>query len=208
MSTGSWCSRWYSARAPACSPTAPRLRTWRWYRPGPGVLRCASSTPGPATPDVPSGSGCGRGGPDEQVQDPYLGEPVAAPGELLPDRSQRGLVAVQVALVAADEREPALCERSLGAEVVVLQVLLDDAVQHGDQRRALGVQRLGHLREADSPDARERVEELPKRRPRHRVRRARQRSIGSDRPQGLLDRGPPLQDRRDLGRRYAGAGPV
>lgn len=64
-----------------------------------------------------SRSGRGLGGPDQQVQDPHLGEPVTAPGEILPDRSHRRPVAVQVALVAADESERALCERSLGAEV-------------------------------------------------------------------------------------------
>src|SRR6266851_811028 len=52
MSTGSWCSRWYSARAPACFPTAQRQRTWLWYRPEPGALLLASSTPGRVTPDA------------------------------------------------------------------------------------------------------------------------------------------------------------
>ncbi len=93
----------------------------------------------------------------------------AAPREILPDRLHRRPVAVQVALVAADEPERALCERSLGAEVVVSQVRLDHAVEHGDQRRALGVQCLGHLRQADPPDVRERVEWLPQRQPRHGV---------------------------------------
>jgi hypothetical protein len=89
------------------------------------------------------------------------------PGQLLPDRSQRRLVTVQVALVAADEPEGTLGERYLRSEVVVLQVLLDDAVQQGNQRWPPGVQCLGHLREADSPDAREHAEELPERQPRH-----------------------------------------
>ena len=45
----------------------------------------------------------------------------------------------------------ALCERSLGAEVVLSQVRLDHAVEHRDQRRALRVQRLGHLCHAAPP---------------------------------------------------------
>jgi hypothetical protein len=64
-------------------------------------------------------------------------------------------------LVAAYQPERALSERSLGSEVIVLQVLLDDAVEQGNQRRTLWVQPLRHLREADPPDVRERVEELP-----------------------------------------------
>jgi hypothetical protein len=98
------------------------------------------------------------------------------------------------------EPERALRERSVGSEVIVLQVLLNDAVEHRDQRRALRVQRLRHFREADSPDVRERVEELPQHQPRHRVRRSGQRNVRSDRPQGSLDRATPLEDRRDLGR--------
>ena len=46
---------------------------------------------------------------------------------------------------------------------------------------ALRVQRLRHLREPDSLDLRERVEELLQRRPRHGGRRSRKRSTGSDR---------------------------
>jgi hypothetical protein len=68
-----------------------------------------------------AGQGGGLSGPDQQVQDPHLGEPVTAPGEFLPDRSHRRPVAVQVAPVAADEPERALRERSLGAEVVLSQ---------------------------------------------------------------------------------------
>jgi hypothetical protein len=40
-------------------------------------------------------SGSTSGGHDKQVEDPNLGEPVTAPGEILPDRPQRRLVAVQ-----------------------------------------------------------------------------------------------------------------
>jgi hypothetical protein len=71
-------------------------------------------------------------------------------------------VAVEVAFVAAYESERALSEWSPSSEVIVLQVLLDDAVEHGDQRRALSVQRLCHLREADPSDVGECVEELPR----------------------------------------------
>ena len=111
-------------------------------------------------PTRPIGSR-GHGGQDQQVEDPHLGEPVTPSRELLPDRSHRRPVAVQVAFVAAYQPERALPERDLGPEVILLQVFLDDAVQQGDQRRALRVQRLGHLRQADPPDVRERAEELP-----------------------------------------------
>jgi hypothetical protein len=102
-----------------------------------------------------------RSGKDQQVEDSHLGEPEIAPRELLPDRPHRRPVAVEVAFVAAHELERTLPEQDLGPEVVVLQVLPDDAVEQGDQRRALRVQRLRHLREADPWNARERVEELP-----------------------------------------------
>src|SRR6185437_15445413 len=46
MSTGSWCSRWSSARAPACSPRAPRRPAWPWCRPRPWAQRSAWSTRG------------------------------------------------------------------------------------------------------------------------------------------------------------------
>src|SRR5258708_28995179 len=84
-------------------------------------------------------------GQDQQVQDSHLGEPVTASRELLPDRSHRRPVAVQVAFVGAYEPERALSERSLASEVVVLQILLDDAVEHGDERGALWVQGLCRL---------------------------------------------------------------
>jgi hypothetical protein len=67
-----------------------------------------------------SRSGRDLDGPDQQVEDPHLGERVAAPRELLLDRSHRRPVAVQVAFVAAYKPERALSERSLGSEVVVL----------------------------------------------------------------------------------------
>jgi hypothetical protein len=66
--------------------------------------------------------GRGLGGQDQQVQDPHFGEPVTASGEILPDRLHRRPVAVQVALVAADEPERPFCKRTLGAEVIVSQV--------------------------------------------------------------------------------------
>jgi hypothetical protein len=80
------------------------------------------------------------------------------------------------------------------------QARLDHAVEHPDQRRALRVQRLGHLCQAAPPDVRERVEELPHWQPRHGVHRSIQRSAGRDRLQSSLDRVAPLEDRRDLGR--------
>ena len=59
------------------------------------------------------------------------------------------------------------------AQLVQATVVLavDHAVEHWDQRRALRVQRLGHLRQADPPNIRERVEQLPQRQPRHGVHR-------------------------------------
>src|SRR5215471_13754814 len=66
---------------------------------------------------LPGRGGCG---PDQQVEDSHLGDPVAAPGELLPDRSYRRPVPVQVALVAADELERTLPERNPDSGVVVL----------------------------------------------------------------------------------------
>jgi hypothetical protein len=56
---------------------------------------------------------------------------VTAPSELPPHRSHRGPVAVEVAFVAANEPDGALKEWSQGSEIVVLQVLLDDAVEDG-----------------------------------------------------------------------------
>ena len=109
-----------------------------------------------------AGAARGRhGGKDQQVENSHLGEPEIAPRELLPDRPHGRAVAVEVAFVAAYELERTLPEQSLGPEVVVLQVLPNDAVEQGDQCRALRVQRLRHLREADPSNARERVEELP-----------------------------------------------
>ena len=67
-----------------------------------------------------SRSGCGRRGKDQQVKNSHLGEPDIAPRELLPDRSQRRPVAVEVAFVAAYEFERTLPEQSLGPGVVVL----------------------------------------------------------------------------------------
>jgi hypothetical protein len=67
-----------------------------------------------------SRSGRGLDGPDQQIEDPHLGERVAAPRELLLDRSHHRPVAVQVAFVAAYKPERALSERSLGTEVVAL----------------------------------------------------------------------------------------
>ena len=64
---------------------------------------------------------------------------------------------IQVALVAACKRERALPERRVGSGIVVLEILLDDAVEHRDQGRALAVQRLRHLRAAHSAQVGKRV---------------------------------------------------
>src|SRR5262249_968001 len=85
---------------------------------------------------------------------------------------------------------------------------LDDAVEHRDERRALPVQRLRHLREADASDVRERVEEPPQWEPPQRGWWACQRGIGSDRAQRSLNTAPPLEDRRNLGRGAPGAAAI
>jgi hypothetical protein len=96
----------------------------------------------------------GLGGQDQQVEDPHLGEPVTAPGGLLPNRSHRHPVVVRVARVQprTSPTERALCERSVGLRGLE-QVRRDDASGHEDQRRALWGQRPGHLREAGPLDA-------------------------------------------------------
>ena len=76
--------------------------------------------------------------PDQQIEDPHLGEVVAPSYELPPGRAQRPAIEVEVAFVAADERERAFSERSAYSEVIVGQVRLDDAVEHGDERGAFG----------------------------------------------------------------------
>ena len=66
--------------------------------------------------------------PDQQIEDPHLGEVVAPSYELPPGRAQRPAIEVEVAFVAADERKRAFSELSAYSEVVVGQVRLDDAV--------------------------------------------------------------------------------
>ena len=127
--------------------------------------------------------------------------------ELTLDRAQGRAVAVQVALVAADEGGRALPER-LGQNRVRRQVCLHDAVQQRNEHGPLRMQRLGHLREADSADIGKRVEEPRERAPRDRLHRARQRRIGVDRAQGPLDTAAALENRRDLGRRDARAAAI
>src|SRR5581483_220053 len=136
--------------------------------------------------------------PDEQIEDANLADVVAPLRERAPDGPQCLPVSVEIALVAAHERERALAERRTGAEVVVLQVALDDAVEHGDEGGPLRMQRLRRLREADAAQTGERVEELSQRQPRHRA--GCERRLRRDRPEGLFDGAPPLEAPRDLGR--------
>jgi hypothetical protein len=70
------------------------------------------------------------------------------------------------------------------------------------------VERLGHLREADAFDVRERVEQLRQWEPRDRARGAGQRGLGVDRSEGAFDLAAPFEDRRNLSRRDAGAAAV
>src|SRR5689334_19261459 len=105
------------------------------------------------------GSGPGLDRPDQEVEDSHLAELVTASREVASDRSQRSSVAVEIALVGSNEPERAIAEWSTGPWVVFLQIRLDDAVEHGDQRRALWIQRLRHLRDADSSDVREGLEQ-------------------------------------------------
>ena len=146
--------------------------------------------------------------PDQQIEDPHLGEVVAPSYELSPGCAQRPAIEVEVALVAVDERERAFSEGSLWSEVIVGQVRLDDAVEHGDERGAFRMKSLRHLRETDPEDVCERVEELPQRPPGHQPSCPGQRDIGSNGLQCELDRPTALEDRRDLSRRDARASPV
>src|SRR5262249_27564242 len=105
--------------------------------------------------------------PDQQIEDAHFREVVASSGELPPGRAQRTEIEVEVALVAADERQRAFSERSVYPEVIVGQVRLDDAVEHGDECGAFRMKRLRHLRETDPTDVCERIEESPQSLPRH-----------------------------------------
>jgi hypothetical protein len=135
---------------------------------------------------------------------------VSAPRELSSQLEQARAVAIQVTFVAADKRHAALSERArrAGAGVVVGQVRLDDAVEHRDQCRPLAAKRLRRLREANSADVREGVEELRQWVPRDRAGRLRERSSGVDPSQGPLDLTAAREDRCALGRRDAGAAAV
>ena len=70
------------------------------------------------------------------------------------------------------------------------------------------MQRLRHLRETDSADVRERVEEPRQRDPRDRARFVRQRRLDADLGQGSFDLTAAFENRCDLGRRDPGASPV
>ena len=148
--------------------------------------------------------------PDRYVEDSHLGEAMPSARELSPNLVQGGAVAIELAFVAADERGRALAERRRRAwpRIVPCEVCLDDAVEHRNQRRALRVQGLCHLREADSADVGKAVEELRQRDPRDRARCVRQGRIGVDFMQGTFDLHPTLQNRCGLGRRDAGTAPV
>ena len=117
--------------------------------------------------------------------------------------AQRRGVAIEVSLVAADERRGALPERRRRArrKIVPSQIRLDDAVEHRDQRRPFLVQRLRHLGVADPADVRERAEEPRQRDPRDRARRVRQRRIRVNSAQGAFDVAAAFEDRGDLRRR-------
>src|SRR5262245_57512465 len=97
-----------------------------------------------------------RGGrrPDQEVEDPHLGERARAAYQLPSELAQRRAIPIQVALVAADERRRMLAERfePLRVGLVIGQIPLDDAVEDRDQRGPLLVQRLRRLREADAAD--------------------------------------------------------
>jgi hypothetical protein len=70
------------------------------------------------------------------------------------------------------------------------------------------VKRLRHLREADSADVRERIEEEPQRLPGNRSRSSGQRCLRSDGEQCSLDCVTAREDGCDLGGRDAGASSV
>jgi hypothetical protein len=70
------------------------------------------------------------------------------------------------------------------------------------------MQRFRHLREADSADVGERLEESRQRAPRDRARRVDERSIGADLVQGAFDLNAALEHRSDLGRGDTGTAAV
>jgi hypothetical protein len=145
----------------------------------------------------------GRDGPDQEVEDAHLRDPVRAASELMLDLVQDRAVSIQISLVAAYKPGGALPKRRRRARprIVLSQVRLDDAVEHRDQGRPLLMQRFRHLRVADSADVCERVEEPRQRDPRDRAHRVRQRGIRGDLAQGAFDLAAPFENRRYLGRR-------
>ena len=88
------------------------------------------------------------------------------------------------------------------------QISLDDAVEHGDQRRPFPVQRFRHLREADPANVPECREEQRQRDPRDRAFRLRQRCLGVNLAQGAFDLAAALENCLDLGCRDASTAPV
>jgi hypothetical protein len=59
--------------------------------------------------------------PGQQIEDPHLGEVVASSHELSPGCAKRPAIEVEVAFIAADERERAFSERCVCSEVIVGQ---------------------------------------------------------------------------------------
>ncbi len=96
------------ARVGDGAPVGPReaLRDDR----DPGLHRSARYDPNGERPPAIAASGGALRRPDEQVEDPHLGDLVATPGQLSPDRVQPGSIAIEVTLVAADELDRALPE--------------------------------------------------------------------------------------------------
>ena len=117
-------------------------------------------------------------------------------------------VAIEVLLVEADERNAAFPEQRRERPFVLGEVRLDDAVEDGDERGPLSMERLRQLRVAEPFDACEGVEQASQRLPRDRCRRSFERGGLVEAAQGALDLPPPLQNRRDLGPGDAGAGSV
>ena len=104
------------------------------------------------------GSGRRPDGPDQQIEGSYLGEGMVTPDQLALDRSHRGAVAVQVSFVPVNEPQRVFPNGTRGPRSSSSRYCLHDAVEHGDQRWALSVQRLCHLRETDPTDAGKGVE--------------------------------------------------
>ena len=117
-------------------------------------------------------------GPDQDVEDPHLGELVPATGKLALEPAQGASIAVEIVLVARGRAPWRAPRRTPSRRVVLLQVRPDDAVEHGNEGGPLRVQRLGHLREPDPSNARERLEEAGERVQGIERCRSRQRRVG------------------------------